>query len=309
MDFRQIEAFLQVVKHKSFSKAADSVFLTQPTISAHISSLESELGIKLIDRSGKEILPTKAGKIFCDYANNLINLRDNAIYNLNEFNCKVEGRLEVSASTVPAQYMLPKIMKGFYSMYPNVSFSIEQLDSGQVIDALLEKRIELGIVGTKSENSKLEFEKVTDDKMVLIVPSNRRFSNIQSDTIPLEFIKNEHFIFRESGSGTRQEFEKILQKSSIPVKSINVIAQMNSSEAIKQAVSIGLGVSIVSLISVLDYLKFGILKAYDIEGLDLSRSFYLAHLKNRPLSPLSIVFMDYIRQYYKELQPELLPSR
>jgi DNA-binding transcriptional LysR family regulator len=124
LDFRQIEAFIQVVKLKSFSKAADAVFLTQPTISTHINSLENELGVKLVDRSGKEIVPTKAGKIFYDYANSLLNVRDSAIHSLNEFSTKIEGKLEIAASTVPSQYLLPELMAAFLEHYKKVNLCI-----------------------------------------------------------------------------------------------------------------------------------------------------------------------------------------
>ena len=149
MDFRQIEAFVYVVRHKSFSKAADAIYLTQPTISSHISSLENEIGTKLVDRSGKEITPTEAGKMFYEFANNLINIRDNAVFTLSEFSRKIEGKVEIAASTVPAEYLLPKLMLGFRNKYDKISFSVQQLDSKQVIDELLERNFEFGIVGKK----------------------------------------------------------------------------------------------------------------------------------------------------------------
>ncbi|MDD4504445.1 MAG: LysR family transcriptional regulator, partial [Clostridiaceae bacterium] len=138
MDFRQIEAFVYVVRFRSFSKAADAIYLTQPTVSSHINTLEKELGIKLIDRSGKNVEPTSAGKIFYEYANNLINIRDNAIFTLSEFTRKVEGKVEIAASTVPTEYLLPKLMIGFRNIYSNINFSVDQFDSKQVIDELLE---------------------------------------------------------------------------------------------------------------------------------------------------------------------------
>lgn len=299
MDFRQIEAFLYVVRHKSFSKAADAIYLTQPTVSSHISSLENEIGVKLVDRSGKEIVPTEAGKIFYEYANSLINIRDNAVFTLSEFSHKVEGKVEIVASTVPAEYLLPKLMLGFRNVYNNISFAVQQLDSNQVIDEILERNYELGIVGTKVENSKLEYRCLTEDKLVLAVPNNKKFASIKSDAIPFELLQNECFIYRESGSGTRQEFEKIFIKNGINPGTIKIAAQFNSISSIKQAVSNGLGVSIMSMISIEDYVKFGQLKAFDIEGFDLKRAFYSVTHKKRPLSPVNNVFLNYISDCYK----------
>lgn len=300
MDFRQIEAFVYVVRFNSFSKAADAIFLTQPTVSSHISSLENELGVKLIDRSGKEVEPTNAGKIFYDYANNLVNIRDQAVFTLSEFSKKIEGKVEIAASTVPAEYLLPKLMIGFRSNFNNISFSVDQLDSNQVIDELLEKRYELGMVGTVIENSKLDYHRLVEDRLVLAAPCNKKFNALSSDTLTFDSIKNESFIYRESGSGTRKEFEKILINHGINPSSINVAAQFNSIDAIKQAVSQGLGVSIMSYISIEDYVKFGQIKAFDIEGFNLKRAFYMVTHKKRPLSPVNSVFLKYVTDSYRK---------
>ncbi|MEA4847593.1 MAG: selenium metabolism-associated LysR family transcriptional regulator [Clostridiaceae bacterium] len=299
MDFRQIEAFVYVVRFKSFSKAADAIYLTQPTISSHISTLEKELGIKLIDRSGKGVEPTNAGKIFFDFANNLINIRDNALFTLNEFSRKVEGKVEIAASTVPAEYLLPKLMIGFREIYGDISFSVDQFDSKQVIDELLDKKYELGMVGTVIEDNKLEYQKLMDDKLVLAAPCSEKFCAIASNILPFEAIKNESFIYRESGSGTRQEFEKIFMKHGIDPSSIRIAARFNSIDAIKQAVSQGLGVSIMSYVSIEDYIKFGRIKAFDIEGIDLTRAFYIVTHKKRPFSPVNSVFLKYVIDSYK----------
>lgn len=294
MDFKQIEAFVYVVRHKSFSRAADAIYLTQPTVSAHISSLEKELGTKLIDRSGKSIEPTDAGKLFFEHAVNLINIRDNAVFSLSSYNNIIKGKIEIAASTVPSQIILPNLMKSFTEIYKDVSFSITQMDSAEVAAAVLEKEYEIGIVGTKFESSKLCCNKIADDKLVLITPNNKRYASIEDDKIPFSTIAKEKFIIREAGSGTRREFERIIEESGITKSSINIIGQMNSTEAIKQSVSMGLGVSIMSKLSVSDYVSCGLLKAFDIEGLDLSRAFYLIYMSNRPLSPLSNLLLKYI---------------
>ena len=300
MDFRQIEAFAQVVKLKSFSKAADAVYLTQPTISAHISSLENELEIKLIDRSSKDVVPTKAGKLFYDYAINMINIRDNAIFKLNEYSEKMAGKIEICSSTVPCQYIMPELIKGFIGNYPNVTFSLDQMDTRMVTEKILQKESELGFVGSMTENDKLSYHHFMDDKLVLITPNNKKYSSIDSDTIDFKVISEENFVLREAGSGTRQEFEKAFKKAGFNPKSLKVAALMNSTEAVKQAVSLGMGVSIVSAISVEDYVKFGLIKAYNLDGVSLARAFYLVHHKSVPLSPLSITFLNYALEQRKD---------
>ncbi|NPV44171.1 MAG: LysR family transcriptional regulator [Firmicutes bacterium] len=299
MDFRQIEAFVHVVRLKSFSKAGEAMYLTQPTISAHINSLENELGIKLLDRSNKEIIPTKAGRIFFDYAVNLINTRDNAIFRLSEYSSKMEGKIEIAVSTIPGQYLLPGVIKDFHEKYHNIRFSILQFDSREVIKELLDGRVEIGIVGSRVENDKLIYDFLTEDQLVLITPNNDRYADINSRTLPFEYIARENFIFREPGSGTRLEFERALKQKGIDPKSLNVIVQMSSPEAIKHSVSIGLGISVVSLLSIKDYLKFRQIRVFDIEGLNLRRAFYFVHHKNRPISPITQAFKDFTLKYYK----------
>ena len=299
MDFRQIEAFVYVTKLKSFSKAAEAIFLTQPTVSAHVNSLEKELGCKLIDRSGKEIVPTKAGRLFYEYAIGLINIRDNAIFKLNEFSNKISGRLDIFASSVPSQYIIPELIMGFMKEHKNIVFSVNQMDSKEVIENIIDKQAELGFVGTHLENDKICYHNLVDDELILITPNTKKFSDIKEDIISLKDIENERFIFRENGSGTRQEFEKALKKSGSNTKSLNVVAQMSNIEAIKQAVSLGVGVSIVSAKSAADYIQFEQLKAFKIRDVELKRSFYLVYHKARPLSPMSMAFKDYVLNYFK----------
>ena len=174
------------------------------------------------------------------------------------------------------------------------------MDTNQVLEEILENSFEIGIVGSKINNDKLRFESLLEDKMVLITPNNEKFNKFQNDSISLEDLKNEKFIFRESGSGTRKEFEKKLIKAGKDPKSINIIAQINSAEAIKQAVSLGVGISIASYISVKDYIKFGLIKAFEIKELDLKREFYLVYHKNRPMSPLVNVFKEFAMNYYNK---------
>ena len=300
MDFRQIEAFVYVVRHKSFSRAADAIFLTQPTVSAHINSLEKELGAKLVDRSDKAIEPTEAGRLFYEYAVNLINTRDNAVFSLSSYNNTIKGKIDIAASTVPSQIILPKLIKKFTEEYQDVSFSITQMDSEEAAAAILDKKFEIGLVGARYQSSKLNCTKLADDKLVLITSNSKKYSEINDAKIPFSMIAKEKFIIRESGSGTRREFERIIEESGIAKSSIHIVAQMNSIEAIKQSVSIGLGVSIMSELSVQDYVSCGLLKSFDIEGLDLSRAFYLIYMVNRPLSPLSNLFLKYIIEKSKD---------
>ena len=297
MDFRQIEAFIYVYRLRNFSRAGDALYLTQPTVSSHINCLESKLRVKLFDRSSKEVTPTEAACIFYQYAVNLLETRDSAIFSLNQ-NCeKIEGRLEIAASTIPSQYLLPPILNDFRHLYPHIFFILHQYSTREVIRELQDKKYQIGIVGAKIDEKNLAYECLTSDKLVLICASNNtNFS--QTNIVSLNNLKDCQFILREPGSGTRREFEAVLNKKGISPNRLKVVAEMNSNEAIKVAVREGLGVSVVSSLSVKDYVDAGNIQALSIEGLDLERAFYLVTHRNRPLSPSVTAFREYILEYY-----------
>lgn len=297
MDFRQIETFIYVYRLRNFSRAGDYLYLTQPTISSHINCLESELGVKLFDRSSRDIIPTEAGCIFYDYAVTLLETRDSAVTALTRHGKKIEGRVEIAASTIPSQYLLPRLMNNFRDMYPDIVFVLHQCDTQEVIKELQGKKYQIGIVGARIDEEKLEYEFLTSDRLILIAASDNN-SQCQQNGIPRESLQDKNFIFREPGSATRKEFETSLKKCGIKPDALKIAAEMNSTEAIKSAVREGLGVSVVSSLCIEDDLAAGSIRTFAIDGLDLERAFYLVTYKNRPLPPSAAAFREYILQYY-----------
>lgn len=296
MDFRHIEAFVYVYRLRNFSQAGDALYLSQSTVSSHIKHLEKHLGVDLFDRSSHDVIPTGAGDDFYQYAVNLLETRDCAVLSLNQYKRKIEGQLELVASTIPSQYLLPRILKGFRDLHPGIRFTLIQRDTRAVTKEIQAKKYQIGVAGARLDEDKLAYQMLTSDKLVLI--SAKDDKKYCADGIKIGDLLNKQFIMRESGSGTRTEFEKALLKEGINPGTLKVIAEMNSNEAIKIAVREGLGVSVVSSVSAEDYLDLGLIQAYTIDGLDLERSFYLVTHKNRPLSPCAAAFRDYILEYY-----------
>ncbi|NMA68377.1 MAG: LysR family transcriptional regulator [Desulfitobacterium sp.] len=335
MDFRQLEIFVSVYRLRNFSRAGEALFLSQPTISNQISCLEDELGVKLFDRTSRQIIPTESAKTFYGYALKMLDLRERASFALSK-NKEIEGRLEIAASTIPSQYLLPGPMKSFQEKYPNVSFLMNKGDTEEVTKGLLEMKYEIGIVGARMDENNLVYQKLTQDKLVLITQNTDeeiddkvegdnaegdRFGvdkveadrvergkvegavpggSVKERKISLESLLHKKFIVREPGSGTRLTFEMALKEKGIDPDVLHKVAEMNYLESIKQAVREGLGVSVVSSLSVEDYLKFGWVKAYTVEGLNLERDFYLITQKNRTLSPCAAEFQRHILEYYKK---------
>ena len=297
MDFKQLEAFVYVVKLKSFSKAAQRIYLTQPTISAHINSLEKELDTKLIERGTKYVYPTKPGSILYQYAVKL-NLREDAVCSVKNYNKELKGTLTICASTVPSQNILPKVIAAFREEYPHVTFNILRQDSELVVESISKGMADIGFCGTDTHNPDCVFESFIQDHLVIITPNTERFRQMRTTGIKADFLKTEPIILREEGSGTRKETEHFLAKAGIDIGELKIAAQFNDPDSIKHAVSQGMGISIISKAAVEDYENFGLLLSFDLSGISMDRHLYIVSHKNNPLSFIGEVFLNFVKMYY-----------
>lgn len=289
MDFKQIEAFINVAKYRSFSKAAEAIFLSQPTVSAHIASLEQEINMILFDRNGKDVRLTKAGSIFLEYAINMVNTRNTAIITLSEFDNKISGNLSIASSTTPCRFILPSLVKSFYELYPEVQFSIYEDSTRNVVNHIISGSADIGLVGEIIDDPKLEFKKIENDRLVLI--SNLPY--LQKNLTLKDIIKLP-FILREKGSATRNVFEHSIGDLGISPERLNVFSEVSSLEAVLQFVKCGLGVSIVSELACSDYITSNLITKHYIEELDLQRSIYIVTHQKRTLPPAAREFYNHI---------------
>ncbi len=293
LDFKQLETFVEIINLKSFSKAAQKLFLTQPTVSNHIQNLENELDTILLNRSSKYIYPTESGSILYKYAQDILNLKDNAQFTLNQYKGKIEGNLNISASSIPKQYLLPKIIKGFSTEYPDVKYTIYHKDSKEIIESILQGHTDFGIVGAKYQSKKLEFIKLIEDELVIASSYNSN-SLEPNSTVDLDFLIKNKLILREDGSGSRLLLEKSLNKLNINLSSLKVIACIEDNETIKQLIKLNMGISIISLLALKDDIQNKKIKPLHLDSANLKRSFYFVYKKNKYLSPLSKAFKNYI---------------
>ena len=297
MDFRQLETFVTVIKLKSFSKAAQKLFLTQPTVTSHIQNLENELGTLLINRSGKTISPTQAGEILYKHSLNIINMRDMAQFDLGVYKGKIEGHLEISSSSIPRQYVLPNIIKKFILKYPNITFSLQDNDSKNVVENILSGDRDFGIIGAKYNNSNLSYLDLIEDNLVVVTPNTKEFQGENGEFLEIDTLLDNKIILREKGSGTRLLFERALKGKDLNIGNLNVISYIRDTETIKKFIKLGLGISVISKRAIEDDALRGELKYYNINGLSLSRKFYFAYHNNRQLSPLGQTFRDFMIDY------------
>ena len=172
MDFKQIEAFVNVVRYKSFSKAADATFFTQPTISSHIQNLENELGVKLLDRKTRSVEMTPQGSEFYKYAIEMINARSAAMDALGAGSDEVSGILEIQTSSIPGITFLPEMLADFRKEHQSVKYYVSLSDTEAVVDNILDRRGEIGFVGDAINSSAIEQTKIANDKIVMIAPKS-----------------------------------------------------------------------------------------------------------------------------------------
>lgn len=294
MDLWQLQVYCKVVELKSFSKAGESVHLSQPTVSSHIKDLEEHFSTRLIDRMARQVFPTKSGELLYDYARRLLALRDKAESAMAEFSGEMKGRMTIGGSTIPAGYLLPQIIGLFSSAYPDVRISLSVGDTSEILAKTVAGHIEISIVGAVSQEKKLQQTPLISDQMVLVVPSDHKWARRQR--IKLQHLIKEPFIIREPGSGTLKSLDQALQKKNLGVGDLNIIAEMGSTEAIRQAIKSKVGISILSAIAVSEECRVNRLKMLTIDGVDLKRNFYLTTHRQRSLSPVCRTFIDFLKK-------------
>lgn len=299
MDLKQLEAFVSVVKYNSFSKAADVIFITQPTISAHIKSLEEELGVQLLVRSTKKVYPTKTGKEFFVYAKNILALRDEAFEHVLGSGYESRGGIDILSSTVPAQYLLPEVIAFFIKQYPHIVFRVRQTGSRQVIEEMPGFQYDFGLVGTKVNDPKLDCQPICDDTLVVILPRNMAYDPAQSSEDFSKFLSGKSYVMREEGSGTRAEMAPLLAEYDLSVERLRTVAYFYDNQSIINAVSHGMGISIVSKITASTYVRQGLIKMIEVDSPAFHRNFYLLTKKELQLSPIQQTFADFIRSFYQ----------
>ena len=294
MEFNQLESFINVVNLKSFSKTAEKLFLTQPTVSNNVQSLEKELGTVLINRNNKKISVTEEGELLYSYAVNMLNMRDQATCEIGKLKGRICGNLELSSSTIPQQYILPRYLKEFSMKYPDMTFTINQGDSKKVVDDVIKGYTNYGITGAVYESKQLEYIPFYEDRIVLAVSHNDRFPLDDYAEMDLELLRRENLIMREEGSGTRKILEKALEDADMNISSMNILSSVESNETIKKMVELDMGVTFMSEIAIENEIKLKLIKPLLVKGLDIRRQFYFVYSKNRYLSPLAEKFKEFL---------------
>ena len=293
MDLRRLQVFTKVYECKSFSRAADEVLLSQPTVSGHIKSLEEFLGIRLFDRLGREIMPTRGADLLYGHAKRILAQVDEASGAMDAFLGLYRGKLRIGGSTIPGEYILPAVLGRFHQLHPKIQTTLFIGDTGQIADKVLEGELEAGMVGAAWDHDKLIFEAIMEDQVSLAAwPSHP----LAGSVLTIKDLTGLPIILRKPSSGTHMFVGNILQKAGLELGDLKVAARMGSTMALMQGVRAKVGVGFLSRRAMVDDLAEGRLIELKVKDLDLKRLFYLVTRKDRTHSPAAQAFLDLCRE-------------
>ena len=295
MDFKQLRSFVAVADCGSFTQAAAQLYTSQPTISAHIRQLEEELQQRLFLRTTKSLSITPHGRELYDYAVQVLSLQDRLLAGWRQG----EHVVSLGVSTIPSAYLLPDLLARFSVLHPDITFDIHQSDSSGVLRALRTGRFDLGLTGMTAPDEDLVFTPFYQDAMVLIAPNTPEFSAAKAQNMPLAALLQSHpLLLRENGSGSQRSADDFLRAAGLKTDALHVAARLNDQESIKNLVAAGLGLAIVSAVSVARERDRGDLLVFPLAN--AARTFYVVTRRHDFLSPAARQFFDFSVRFYTE---------
>ena len=296
MNLRQLEAFVQVSESGSFSKAAKELFLTQPTISAHISSLEKELNVRLFIRNTKEVSLSDDGKDLYRYAKQITDLEKAIEERFYMDSDDGKHFITIAASTIPAQYLLPKVLMCYRERYPKEQIKIMETDSSEVVTQVVDHMVDVGFTGTVLEKKHCKYIPFYKDELAVITPDTPEYRILkEQNRDDIDWIKRKPLILREEGSGTRKEAEKQLKNAGISMENLDIVASIANQETIKKSVKQGMGITVLSRLAAED--EDGLL-IFPIPGADEGRDINLVYNKNYQMTRSADRFIRIVKEVY-----------
>jgi DNA-binding transcriptional LysR family regulator len=279
MDTRQLAAFCAVVERKSFSQAAERLGVTQPAVSLQIRSLEQRLGRQLLDRSGRRVEPTEAGRRLYASAQRVLAAEEHLLEDLDaDDEGAITGTLELGASTGPGGTVVPLLLCEFQEQHPDVRVRLMVSDTQTVVDRVAERELELGIVGAGRRHRGVAFEPFFRDEVVLACSADHRFAG---NTVSLDDLKGEKLIVMQEGAGVRQVIEDELRKGGMRLRDLDVRLELGLQESVRSAVLAGHGIAFISRLAIEADLAAGRIATARVRGLDPVREIFLARATGR----------------------------
>lgn len=292
MNVQQLRTFVTVVDEGSFSEAARVLGVSQPAVTMQIQALESDIGATLLDRRYRRVDLTEAGRALLPHGRHVLEQLESARDEIAALSGTVTGRLTIAASTTPGVYVIPRLLGGFISQNPEVGVTITVHDTAEVVDAVESGLAHLGVTGAMVRGARVSYQEIGRDELVLICPPDSELGERRK--VPLFELADEHWILRESGSGTRQVAERLITDHGLDPQELQIAVELGTGEAIVSAVEGGLGISILSRMVVAKALELGTVKQVDAIGLPAVRPFYAIMPKGTP-TRAAVAFNEYIQ--------------
>jgi DNA-binding transcriptional LysR family regulator len=291
MDVRDLQIFLSVAKHLNYTRAAEEVNLSQPSVSVRMRELERDLGSKLFEQLGKKVALSEAGQLLVPYATRLIAVMGDARQAIEDLQGMERGLLRIGASTTPGMYLIPQTVAYFKRHHPKIVVHLTVKDTRQIEDGVIRNDFDFGFVGGHLAGDEVEVLPWMTDHLVLVVPSNHHLARKKS--IKLADLRKERFIVREAGSATRAAVALHLKKADVEVETV---MEMENPESVKKAVQSGLGIAFISKFAVETELKARSLVAINVNGLDINRELKIVYRKDKHLGRAAQTFIDMARK-------------
>jgi DNA-binding transcriptional LysR family regulator len=292
LNLHQLATFQVVAKHCSYVRAAEELHFSQPAVSAQIRQLEETLGVKLFDQIGRKTHLTQAGEELYRYSQRIFSVIEETWETMEALRSPHYGRLSVGADTTVGTYVIPDLLGKFHKSYPEVEITLEVVNRSALVDALLNNRIDLAVMGRVPDEVPVTIEPFKPNELVLIAAPTHRLAG--RENVPFEELAREHFLLREIGSGTRAALEAVFQEEGLPLL---VSMQVGNNSAIKQGVAAGLGIALISRAAIDMELETHRLVILDVEGFPIMRQWRIVHLKDKHLSATARAFKAFLLQH------------
>jgi DNA-binding transcriptional LysR family regulator len=299
MEMRHLRLFCHIVELQSFSLAAEEMHITQPAASLQIRGLEREMGTRLLDRSSREIIPTDAGDVLYRYAREILELDEQARVEIGNLGDLVGGRITVGSSTGPGEHILPALIARFREEWPKVEISMRVTDTSEVIERVIARELEVGVVGALSHRKELVVQPLARDEIVFICAPDHPWA-ARGEVSFAEFLR-EPLVVQQLGAGIRAVFDDNLRQRGVRPTELNIVLEMGLNESAKHAVMAGAGVSYMSKFAVRSEVEHHTLAVVRVTEFRILRDFYFVHSRHKVLSRAAEAFLEYLGEQYERL--------
>lgn len=286
MDFDQLETFLEVARHTSFSRAAEKRFRTQPAISAQIRALEEEVGARLFDRSGGRVALTAAGKVFQRYAEEALESRRAALAALGEMERIPRGEIVVGANEATCLHILPEVFAEFKKQYASVAVSIHRSERARIMEAIIENSVDFGVVSLPVADNRLTVVPIHRDELVVIAPPRHPLARLKAAAVA-DVVK--YPLLLPKVGRTRDAIENLFHARHLKP---NVSMELDSSELLKRFVAADVGVGFIARSNVAEDVRAKVLAAVPLADAQIKRDLALVFRKDKALSRAALAFID-----------------